>query len=317
MEPLHSRVAPCVLHTLDDLVFAAFQGPVLSLSSRVLHRYRAFSALLLLRARWRSEWRLSQDDVTAALLKARCRLPSTLEAAECRRCGGVLEVSENTAEQQRLRRQLPKDVELYAVTVRTRCTSSRKHVGSTMLVLAVELAAGVVVVSDSFAIYARHAARHVAAPDHQRSPAPRSPGSADSSPGAAPEESSSGSGSDSGPPALLSPCARALWGCSGGGGMAVGVCVMAVRGFTAEDHQAIAAWLVPVLRSRVPGYLVQKTSVQPTVIIMIVGARTADDLELVNALSQRFTKNAIPNPLGRDLVAEGRVQQLLVVSNKV
>eukprot|EP00727_Mastigamoeba_balamuthi_P004423 m51a1_g1398 hypothetical protein (307) ;mRNA; f:487569-488788 len=304
MDSPHSRVVPDALHTLDDLVFAAFQGPVLSLSSRVLHQYRAFAALLLLRTRWRTDRGLSRADVAAALVHARCCVPGTLVAAECSKCGGVLDVAESEAEEQRLRRELPAGVEVYAATLRTRCTSSRKHVGSAMLVLAVELGPGAVVVSERFAIYARHAARHLATLQQRLSP----PGDA----------SPSGSSSDefmvmgpllAGSP--LGPELRAL----GSTGMAIGVRINIVR-FTQEEQQQIACAIVPLLRANVPGYLVHKTSMTPaSLVIIVVGTSTPDALLLVNSYGVQFTSNQIRNPFNRNLIADGLVQPLLTITN--
>eukprot|EP00727_Mastigamoeba_balamuthi_P004302 m51a1_g1387 hypothetical protein (305) ;mRNA; f:463498-464521 len=302
MEPLHSRVLPSTLHTLDDLVFASFQGPVLGLSSRVLHRYRAFTALLLLRTRWRTDRRLSQDEVATTLLRARCYRPGSFAPVQCRICGGVLGVSENVVEQERLRREVPDGIELYAVTLRTLCTSSRKHVGSTMLVLAADIAPGVVVVSDRFAIYARHAARHIAGGGHS----PTEPSS---------PQGSSSSSEDLWSLAATSPAGPDLRLLGPRGAMAVCVCVLGVSGLTPEDHQTISSGLVPVLRANVPGYLVHKTSINPTVVIMVVGALSPADLALVDRFSARFTKNEIRNPFKKDLVAAGLVQQLLITNN--
>eukprot|EP00727_Mastigamoeba_balamuthi_P004324 m51a1_g1389 hypothetical protein (303) ;mRNA; r:468239-469214 len=300
MEPVHSRVAPTALHTLDDLVFAAFQGPVLSLSSRVLHRYRAFTALLLLRTRWRTDRGLSQRDVSTALLRARCCRPATLAPVQCRICGGVLVVTENVVEQERLRRQIPHGVEVYAATLRTQCTSSRKHVGSTMLVLSAELSHGVVVVSDTFAIYARHAARHVAHEERSRAVA-RSP-----DPGA------KGGGTPDPPPPLAGADLRGL----GPNGMIIGVCILVVEGLNVEDNQAMSMALVPVLQASVPGFLMLKTSIHPTVVISIVGALDHRALALGDEVALRFGKNEIRNPLNRDTLTGGVVRQRLVITSR-
>eukprot|EP00727_Mastigamoeba_balamuthi_P004412 m51a1_g1397 hypothetical protein (282) ;mRNA; f:486146-487239 len=279
MDTRHSRIVPDVVHTLDDLVFAAFQGPVLGLSSRVLYQFRTFTALLLLRTRWRTDRRLSQADVTDALLRARCCVPGTLVAAQCHTCGRVLDVSENAGEQDMLRRELPAGVELYAVSLRTVCTSSRQHVGSAMLVLAAELEPGAVVVSDRFAVYARHAARHVARQQRDASLVSPLPG----------------------PPLA---------------GMAVAVRINAVR-FTPEEGQQFAAGIVPVLRDNVPGYLVHKSSLVggSPVVVVVVGATSLGSLVLANGLWVRFVQNQIRNPLDRDLIADGLLQPLLAVTN--
>eukprot|EP00727_Mastigamoeba_balamuthi_P004269 m51a1_g1384 hypothetical protein (289) ;mRNA; f:454859-455819 len=286
MEALHSRVVPCTAHTLDDLVFAAFQGPVLSLDARVLHRYRTFTALLLLRTRWRTDRHLSPADVAAALVHARCRRPSTLEEVQCHTCGGVLDVSEN----------IPEGIELYSATVRTRCTSSRKHVGCTMLVLAAELAPGLMVVSGRFAIYARNAGRHAAV-------AHRSVASQEETPSGSPVVES----------ALLkapSPLSVEL----PMGGLFISVYITAVS-ITQEEQQQVSCGLVPVLRSNVPGFLMQKASMHPSVVVIVGAFCWPGALPLAGHFGKLFIQNDIRNPLNRNLVAEGLVQPLLAITN--
>eukprot|EP00727_Mastigamoeba_balamuthi_P004312 m51a1_g13879 hypothetical protein (85) ;mRNA; r:649351-649708 len=58
--------------TRDDLILAAFQGPVLGLSSVVVHQYRTFSAELLVRTAWLDAHGLTRSDAAAAVLGARC-----------------------------------------------------------------------------------------------------------------------------------------------------------------------------------------------------------------------------------------------------
>eukprot|EP00727_Mastigamoeba_balamuthi_P004458 m51a1_g1401 hypothetical protein (268) ;mRNA; f:495185-496062 len=252
MEPLHSRVVPTAQHTLDDQVFAAFQGPVLSLDSRVLYRHHSFSALLLLRKHWREARNLSQADVATALADAQCCWPDSLATAKCRECGFVLKISRNPEEQ-----AMPSDVELYAATVRTRCTSSRKHVGSAMLVLAAELSPGTVVVSRRFAIYARHAARHVG---HK---------AADAEALSAADQVLLDHQEKLPPTELLrrftiSPLLVASpvgpdprLGLAGG--IAIGVRISAVK-LSQEEQQKMANAAVPVLQAHVPGYICHKSS---------------------------------------------------------
>eukprot|EP00727_Mastigamoeba_balamuthi_P011394 m51a1_g6878 hypothetical protein (315) ;mRNA; r:206923-208045 len=307
--PIHSRVVPGAEHTLDDLVFAAFQGPVLSLSSRVLHRHRSFAALLLLRSRWRSARALSQADIADALLGARCCMPETLAPAECERCGGVLDVSENAAEQRRLSRDLPCDIELYAVTVRTRCTSSRAHVGTTMLVLAVDLAPGTVVVSDRFAVYARPAGRHSAS-------RPRSGSCCSGATAlvpAAPEFAAmSQSLSCVMEPALPLSFQKQPQGSSEG--MVIAVCLSATS--ISEEEQRQVTWgLVPLLRSNVPGFLMQKASMRESIVVYIVGFCSLGGLVLATHFGLLFFRNEIRNPLNRNLIADGLVQPLLLITN--
>eukprot|EP00727_Mastigamoeba_balamuthi_P004247 m51a1_g1382 hypothetical protein (304) ;mRNA; f:452085-453129 len=301
MESLpHSRVDPSAKHTLDDLVFAAFQAPVLSLSARVLFHHRTFTALLLLRTGWRAERRLSQRDVSTALLSARCCRPDTLATVNCTSCG------------------VPSGIELYAVTVRPRCTSSRKHVGSTMLVLATDLAPGFVVVSARFAIYARHAARHVRrAPQidevDTRLAAPKSPARTSS---VSQMEECFVVGSLAPSPTrfvVVDPdlCLRK----PGPLGMAVTVVINSAIGLTEEEMELIASGVVPVLRANVPGYLVHKSSVHTSIVIIVLGFQSPQDFITAHGFAQRYLCNETRNPLNRNLVGDGLVQPLLISMN--
>eukprot|EP00727_Mastigamoeba_balamuthi_P010635 m51a1_g6194 hypothetical protein (323) ;mRNA; r:88551-89597 len=320
MESLpHSRVVPSAKHTLDDLVFAAFQAPVLSLSARVLFHHRTFTALLLLRSGWRTERRLSQADVCAALLNARCCRPDTLADVSCSACGGVLSVSRSPREQERLRREVPSGIELYAAAVRPQCTSSRKHVGSAMLVLAVQMAPGFVVVSDRFAIYARHAARHMGrAPqddevDARLAAAPKSP--ARTTPLSQMEEHFF-----VGPQVELDAAAVEVdpdlrLRQPGPEGMAVSVVINSAAGLTAEEHELMATGIVPLLRASVPGYLVHKSSVHASVVIVVLGFQSPGDFAQAHGIAQRYVRNEMRNPLNRNLIADGLGQKLLISTN--
>eukprot|EP00727_Mastigamoeba_balamuthi_P004236 m51a1_g1381 hypothetical protein (327) ;mRNA; f:450709-451756 len=324
MESLpHSRVVPSAKHTLDDLVFAAFQAPVLSLSAHVLFHHRTFTALLLLRTVWRTERRLSQADVGTALLGARCCRPDTLADVDCPTCRGVLSVSPNPKEQERLRREgepifTAQWPHIDLLMLRPRCTSSRKHVGSVMLVLAAQIVPGVVIVSDSFAIYARHAARHM-----QRIPqgdevdrrlvASSLPSRG--TPLSQMEECWFISPRDASPAgvALVDPdqCLRK----PGPRGMAIRVAVISAIGLTEEENQLMASGIVPVLRANVPGYLVHKSSVHPTVVIVVLGFQHAGDFAIADGLAWRYSCNEIRNPLSRNLINDGLVRPLLLSTN--
>eukprot|EP00727_Mastigamoeba_balamuthi_P004313 m51a1_g1388 hypothetical protein (320) ;mRNA; r:466438-467459 len=317
MEVLHSRVVPSAMHTLDDLVFAAFQGPVLSLSSRVLYRHHSFTVLLLLRRHWREVRSLSQSQVTAALLSAKCCWPDSLAMATCRECGTVLRLSRNPEEEASLRAQLPLDVELYAATVRTGCTSSRKHVGSAMLVLASDLAPGTVVVSQRFAIYARHAARHVgnkiadaevlSAADqvllaHQEKLPP----------------SELLGRSTISPLLLASPMGPDPRSLGPVGGISIGVRISAVK-LSQEEEQKLTKASVSVLQEHVPGYLFHKScyvaSAPVSVVIIIIGTTSYDGLLAVARYMDILEQNVIRNPFNRNLITSEIVQTVLTTSN--
>eukprot|EP00727_Mastigamoeba_balamuthi_P004447 m51a1_g1400 hypothetical protein (317) ;mRNA; f:492089-493102 len=314
MEVLHSRVVPSAMHTLDDLVFAAFQGPVLSLSSRVLYRHHSFTVLLLLRRHWREVRSLSQSQVTAALLSAKCCWPDSLATAKCRECGSVLKLSRNPEEQASLRAQLPLDVELYAATVRTRCTSSRKHVGSAMLVLAAELSPGTVVVSQRFAIYARHAARHVG----QKVADAEALSAADQVLLAHQEKLSPTGRFTIDPLLLASTVGPDLRSMGPVGSFAIGVRISAVK-LTQEEQQKLAKSAVSVLQEHVPGYLCHKSSyvasASVSVVITIVGTSSYDGLLAVARYGDILQQNVIRNPFNRNLITSELVQTLITTSN--
>eukprot|EP00727_Mastigamoeba_balamuthi_P004379 m51a1_g1394 hypothetical protein (304) ;mRNA; f:481368-482425 len=292
--PARSRVVPTVASTLDDLVFAAFQGPVLSLSSRVLHQFRTFTALLLLRTRWRTDRGLSRADVSERLLASRCCAPPSLETRRCDVCGAVLELAQSPEQECQLQSLAPQDIEVYAVHVRTRCTSSRQHLGNAMLVLAADLAPGIAVVSQQFSVYARRAGRHAPA-----APEPRTPASTSSEPLAltAPAPSPLGD-SWRHPASPMSP------------GMALSVRICVVT-YTPEEQQAIALSLVPLLRQRVPGFVLLKTGLQSGLAVIVMGCSSAGSLEDARHRTFLFISNAdVRNPLNRNLFADGVVRSL-------
>eukprot|EP00727_Mastigamoeba_balamuthi_P001814 m51a1_g1163 hypothetical protein (543) ;mRNA; r:342248-352261 len=166
--PLSPASAARGISTRDERIFAAFQGPVLGLDARVLHQHKTFHADLLLTARWRAARNLRPADVLAALLSARaCRSSAGagVEPVECDRCGEVLDVApcpragEGGEGVKVEEEELPPGLESYRAVVRPRCTSSRRHLRCSLLVLGVQLAPGVVVTSEPFAVYARPAGR--------------------------------------------------------------------------------------------------------------------------------------------------------------
>eukprot|EP00727_Mastigamoeba_balamuthi_P000941 m51a1_g10844 hypothetical protein (275) ;mRNA; f:32594-33484 len=188
--------------TRDDLILAAFQGPVLGLSSPVVHQFRTFTAELLVRPAWLASHGLSPSDAARSVLSARaCRPPpfTSPDPLVCPKCGPVLNVrlvgtgvnsgdwdapAQAPAPAQGTEEQLPGGLECFRVELRTRCTSSRQHLGCPTLVLAVVLGPGLVVRSEPFAVYARHAARHLrkrrrsSAPDDSEGESPPAPAAA-------------------------------------------------------------------------------------------------------------------------------------------
>eukprot|EP00727_Mastigamoeba_balamuthi_P005221 m51a1_g14698 hypothetical protein (850) ;mRNA; f:116473-121526 len=144
------------MSTRTERIFAAFQGPVLSLDSAVLHMYHSYTAELLLPRRWRLSLGLTPSAVSRHLTRAVVRADDTPASPplRCKMCGDVVEVSDPFAHPGRL----PDDLESFCATVRTKCTSSRKHLGSATLVLTVDVG-GVMVCSGRFAVFAREPGR--------------------------------------------------------------------------------------------------------------------------------------------------------------
>eukprot|EP00727_Mastigamoeba_balamuthi_P008574 m51a1_g4339 putative cytoplasmic dynein 2 heavy chain 1 isoform x1 (4695) ;mRNA; f:164362-180818 len=138
--------------TRTELVFAAFQGPVLSVDSPVVHMYRSYTAELLVPRRWRLALGLSTRDVFRSLLHASVRAePSPASPPlRCAQCAGVVELSGTWRHPERL----PDDLESYCTALRSKCTSSRRHLKAATLVLTADVG-GVTVCSDRFAVFAR------------------------------------------------------------------------------------------------------------------------------------------------------------------
>eukprot|EP00727_Mastigamoeba_balamuthi_P010612 m51a1_g6173 hypothetical protein (201) ;mRNA; f:10544-11277 len=144
------------MSTRTDRVFAAFQGPVLSVGSAVVHMYREYTLELLLPRHWRTARGLGAPDVVAAINRADARsavVPSP--ALQCPLCGGVLSVrgAHRTSDT-----GLPGGLECYVAKLRSRCTSSRRHLQCERIVVAV-VVGGAVACSEPFAVFAREPCR--------------------------------------------------------------------------------------------------------------------------------------------------------------
>eukprot|EP00727_Mastigamoeba_balamuthi_P013200 m51a1_g8502 hypothetical protein (183) ;mRNA; f:58981-59975 len=120
-----------------ELIFAAFQGPVLSVGTTVVHMFRSYTAELLLPRRWRLALGLCAGDIVEALQHATVRVAASLSSPplRCAFCGDVVVLS--------MVRMcpdgLPDDLESYCATLRSNCTSSRRHLHTGVIVLAVEI----------------------------------------------------------------------------------------------------------------------------------------------------------------------------------
>eukprot|EP00727_Mastigamoeba_balamuthi_P003078 m51a1_g12768 hypothetical protein (261) ;mRNA; r:2457-3450 len=144
------------MSTRTERVFAAFQGPVLSVGVPVVHMYRAYTAELLLPLRWRRFRSLGPRDVLEALSRATVRAEASVLSPplRCASCGDVVTL----CWAQRTREGLPDDLECYSATLRSKCTSSKRHLRSETVVLAVDVG-GVLVCSEPFAVFARQPGR--------------------------------------------------------------------------------------------------------------------------------------------------------------
>eukprot|EP00727_Mastigamoeba_balamuthi_P004411 m51a1_g13969 putative ubiquitin carboxyl-terminal hydrolase isozyme l3 (678) ;mRNA; r:981810-987957 len=282
--------------TRDDLILAAFQGPVLGLSSAVVHQYRTFTAELLVRHAWLEARGLAPSDVAAAALGARVCRPGALSAdpLECPKCGRVLDVrplgpgvssvewdkpvgeavpASGADWSPRAEAELPGGLESFRLALRTRCTSSRQHLKCPTLVLVVVLGPGLAVCSEPFAVYARHAARHLrSAPDDSDAEA--------TGPAMLLDEAVSVAPVPTGALEPRSPPLGSVLFLSSYPVMAVGVRIVSVS-ISREDGLKIGRSLVPLLLERIPGGLLlqKKSTLAGGVVIIVLGFRTREELE--------------------------------------
>eukprot|EP00727_Mastigamoeba_balamuthi_P004372 m51a1_g13933 hypothetical protein (296) ;mRNA; r:861522-862682 len=149
--------------TRTECIFAALQGPVLRVSSSVVHMYHTYAAELLLPRSWRQSAALSASDVCAALLRLRVARPDApAEALRCPLCGDVVSVRDPHSEPF----GLPEGLESYCVSLRSRCSSPRRHLHAPSLVLALDIAPGLVACSAPFAVFAREPGSGIGACDN-------------------------------------------------------------------------------------------------------------------------------------------------------
>lgn len=127
---------------------------VLEMSATRLYRYRTYTVLLSLRRAWRLEHALTPLNVFDALLSARCCLLGTSTAASCPRCkcARVVELSGTSHEPAY---HADTDVEVYSCGLQSRCTSSRDHLKSALMLLIDTLPTPAPILSFPFVLYAR------------------------------------------------------------------------------------------------------------------------------------------------------------------
>eukprot|EP00727_Mastigamoeba_balamuthi_P011084 m51a1_g6599 hypothetical protein (243) ;mRNA; f:311234-312399 len=241
------------MSTHTERVFAAFQGPVLSVDTAVVHMYRTYTAELLLPRRWRLAHGLGAADVLAALQHATVRAgPSlSLPPLRCEVCGGVVALASPCVHQG----MLPDDLESYCATLRSLCTSSRKHLRCSTLVLAVELC-GALVCSQQFAVFARRPGRQTKSrpPNEPRLSAEIPPMSFMILPGVA-----------------------------------------------------------ETLIARVPGFVLQKSSVTCKLAVCIRAYTSVESAAMGRDVAIKYVRNVIPNVIQRDASTFG--QPLAVIAN--
>lgn len=127
---------------------------VLELSAARLYRYRTYTVMLSLRRAWRCEHGLTELGVFDALLSARCCLLGTSTVASCARCK-CARVVELSATSHAPAYRAATDVEVYACGIQSRCSSSRDHLKSALMLLVDGLPTPTPVLSPPFVLYAR------------------------------------------------------------------------------------------------------------------------------------------------------------------
>eukprot|EP00727_Mastigamoeba_balamuthi_P011552 m51a1_g7019 hypothetical protein (295) ;mRNA; f:39506-40522 len=276
-----------------DMVFAAFQGPVLSVGASVVYMYRAYTVELLLPRHWRLANGLATDDVLAALRcpVVRASASASYPALTCASCGDVVSVTEAWSPSERL----PGDLECYRALLRSSCTSSRRHLRCDAVVLGVTVG-GVDVFSEPFAVFAREPGRQ----SKRRQRRPRLPWPAQQH-----EVSSSVNVAISAAAAASASAALVLGAVPRAQDPRLFVLVEIWRPpRNLEDIPPCAAALIPgsaeVLR-QVPGFVLQKSSVSHEMAVFVRAYRTAEDAALGADIGVKYIRNIIPNAVNRDV----------------
>eukprot|EP00727_Mastigamoeba_balamuthi_P010617 m51a1_g6178 hypothetical protein (288) ;mRNA; f:29112-30042 len=278
-----------VCPTRTEAIFAALQGPVLSLSSTAICMYRSYTLELLLPRRWRLSRSLSSSALCSALADAQVVRADKFarEPVRCDVCGPVLAISDV-----RSNPDTPDDLESFCATVRTRCTSSRRHLHVRELAVVVALDEKVCVASPSFVIFARD--RRARAP--AQSPRDEQPPCCD----VVPEQP------------VAPPCPELLLQ---GQGLAIVVDIMRpVLPPVLPLDCGPAMWqgMVNMLQT-IPGFLLQKSSVSCDMIVVTRAYRTAEDAERGIAIASKYSQNILRNPLNVD--TRGSVEVLAFIKN--
>eukprot|EP00727_Mastigamoeba_balamuthi_P011704 m51a1_g7156 hypothetical protein (283) ;mRNA; f:345494-346455 len=268
------------MSTRTERVFAAFQGPVLNVDVPVVHMYRAYTAELLLPLRWRRARSLAAADVLAALSGAHVRAQASLLSPplRCDTCGGVVAVGNVWSGS----RGLPDDLECYSATLRSRCTSSRKHLRAETVVLAIDLG-GALVCSEPFAVFSRLPGRKAA----KRDPESCSSAVVACSPAVA-ETPVPVAPSFALPPRLV---------------VVVGVlrCDPALGDWPAT--RALIPGVAEELK-RVPTFVMHKCSLiggSGQLVVVVRAFLTVEDARRGDAIARDYARNKIPNVVNKDM----------------
>ena len=125
----------------------------LELSSK-LYKFRKHNVVLKMKRSWRIAHHLSEPDVFSALLNARCYLLGSVTEAACSRCkcSPVIVLS---ATAQHPKYDASTDIESFECAVQSRCTSSRDHLKSSLVLAVDRLPIPSGVTSMPFVLYAR------------------------------------------------------------------------------------------------------------------------------------------------------------------
>eukprot|EP00727_Mastigamoeba_balamuthi_P010618 m51a1_g6179 hypothetical protein (299) ;mRNA; f:30449-31514 len=292
--------------TRTEAIFAALQGPVLSLSSPVVCMYRSYTLELLLPRRWRLSRGLSASALCSALAGAqvvRADAPAG-PAVRCDVCGPVLSLADVRSNPS----GVPDDLESFCASVRARCSSSRRHLRVRELAVVVELAPGVTAASSPFTVCARDRTRgrQQQQQKQQQTQSPSLPPLAASSSSSSAATPAVGGAWDVGALAMAGPL-------QGGQGFYLVVEVMRpVMPLVVHPDcgQAMSQGLVSLLQT-VPGFLMQKTSCSMELYIVIRAFRTVEDAEQARQIAQKYSRNIIRNVVNMDVV--GAVVKLATV----
>lgn len=137
-------------------------GVEIAVSSDKVYKFREYEVCVRVSARWRRAHGLSAADVVRAAAAAKCCLARDHSVAHCERCGGVVTLTvpsttatAATAGEGAAPPAAVGGVECYVLALRSRCTSSRAHLGSPLQLCIDTLPTGAPVYSAPFVAHAR------------------------------------------------------------------------------------------------------------------------------------------------------------------